>query len=86
MSETDTPIMPSPHVPVRDDQGLTIWRPVLTTLTVHGVAWDHNTKHLVIRDDGVERHRFPLTPDARRHLADLLLAGDAPIAPMGGDA
>jgi hypothetical protein len=78
--------MPPPHVPVRDDQGLTTWRPVLTTLTVHGVAWDHNTKHLVIREDGVERHRFPLTQDARRHLADLLLAEDVPAAPKEAEA
>lgn len=84
MAETST--TPAPHVPVRDDQGLTTWRPVLTTLTVHGVARDHNTKHLVIREDGVERHRFPLTADDRRHLADLLLTGDAPTALKGAEA
>lgn len=73
MSETDTPITPPPHVLVRDDQGLTTWRPVLTTLSVHGVAQDHNVKHLVIREGGIERFRFQLTEDDRHHLAALLI-------------
>lgn len=72
MSDTDTPIMPPPHTIVRDDRGVIVWRPVLTTLSVHGVAQDHNARHVVLREDGVEKARFRLTGDDARHLAALL--------------
>ncbi len=75
MSETDTPIMSPPHVAVRDDRGVAVWRPVLTTLSVHGVAQDHNARHVVVREDGVERFRFRLDGAQAEHLAVLLSAG-----------
>ncbi|QGY05532.1 hypothetical protein MMSR116_29290 [Methylobacterium mesophilicum SR1.6/6] len=72
MSDTDTPITAPPHTLVRDDRGIASWRPVLTTLSVHGVASDHNARHLVVREDGVERFRFKLDADHAAHLARLL--------------
>ena len=77
MSPTEMPIMVEPHKIVRDDQGLTSWRPVRTSLSVHGVAQDHNARHVVIREDGVERFRFRLTRDDAVHLAALLTSGAA---------
>ncbi|MDH2311453.1 hypothetical protein [Methylobacterium brachiatum] len=75
--------MAEPHVTVRDDQGVTVWRPVLTTLSVHGVPQDHNARHLVVREDGVERFRFKLDGDLAAHVAKLLCAG---AAPQSGEA
>lgn len=74
MSDTDTPIMPPPHTLIRDDRGIAAWRPVLTTVSVHGVAQDHNARHLVIREDGIERFRFKLSAADAQHLATLLSA------------
>ncbi|WP_082477731.1 hypothetical protein [Methylobacterium sp. Leaf93] len=72
MSDTDTPIIPPPHTLIRDDTGLASWRPVLTTLSVHGLAEDDNARHVVVRDDGIERYRFRLDGEDCRHLISLL--------------
>lgn len=80
MSDTDTPITPSPHIPIRNDQGITVWRPVLTTLSVHGVPTDHKARHVVVREDGVERFRFRLSGEDAQHIAARLVAPLAPSA------
>ncbi|KMO20659.1 hypothetical protein SQ03_05245 [Methylobacterium platani JCM 14648] len=77
MSPTEIPIIFEPHKILRDDQGLTSWRPVLTSLSVHGVAQDHNARHLVVREDGEERYRFRLGREDADHLARLLTGGTA---------
>lgn len=55
-------------------------RPVLTTLSVHGVATDHNQRHVVIREDNVEIARFRLGAEERQHLIALLSDTPAPKA------
>ncbi|NEU14636.1 hypothetical protein G3T14_21365 [Methylobacterium sp. BTF04] len=80
MSETDTPIISRPHVLARDAQGVTAWRPVLTTLSVHGVVTDHNARHIVVREDGIERYRFRLDAELAAHIASLLVSGDPAAA------
>lgn len=79
MSDTDTPIMPTPHALIRDDQGFAVMRPVLTTLSVHGVATDHNARHLVVREGNVEHFRFRLGREDCQHLV-MLLTGRAEIS------
>lgn len=78
-SPSDIPITIPPHGLVRDSRGVATWRPVLTTLSVHGVPGDDNGRHLVVHEDGEERFRFVLTGADARHVADLL------VEPMGAE-
>ncbi len=51
------------------DDGVVLWRPVLASLTVHRAG---DERHLIVREDGEERHRFRLSKEAAGHLAELL--------------
>lgn len=73
MSDVEKEIIPQPHKTVASDLGLVTWRPVVTSLTVHRIAGQPGARHLVVREDDVERVRFRLSKVEADHLAALLV-------------